>query len=109
MAPRSLQDLPDEVIETILGYVPAPAAISLSATCRRYHNIANEPLLWKTYCQNNFRYWSASHKRKEKLRDAACDDWKALYISRAAAPRPTRHLINRIIDKSTSQIDTLSN
>jgi F-box protein 21 len=108
MASTSLQDLPDEVIQAILGYGPAQAAVSLSRTCQRFHDVANEPLLWKVFCQNDFRYWSASHKRKEKLRDATCDDWKALYISRAAAPRPTKQLINQIINSSTGHIDTLS-
>jgi F-box protein 21 len=108
MAPASLQDLPDEVIQAILGYGSAESAVSISSTCWRFHDIANEPLLWKTYCQKDFRYWSASHKRKEKLRDATCDDWKALYISRATAPRPTKRLIDHIIHNSTGQIDTLS-
>jgi F-box protein 21 len=109
MAPTSLQDLPDEVVQNILEYVSFNTALSLSTTSRRFHNLANEPRLWKSYCLNDFRYWSASHKRKEKLRDASCDDWKALYISRAAAPRPTRHLINHIVNNPTGQIDTLSN
>lgn len=108
MVPISLHNLPDEVVQTILIYVSASTAISLSRTCWRFHNIANEPLLWRTYCQNDFRYWSASHKRREKLRDATCDDWKALYVSRAVAPRPTKHLIESIINNSTGQIDTLS-
>lgn len=108
MARTSLQHLPDEVVQTILSYGSADDAISVSTTCWRFHDIANEPLLWKGFCQNDFRYWSASHKRKEKLRDATCDDWKALYILRSAAPRPTKRLINHIISNPIRQIDTLS-
>lgn len=92
-----LTELPDEVIQVILHYLPPSTTAALQQTCRRFTNVANEPLLWKAYCQQGFRWWDKRHEIQAKLQDASFIDWKALFANRHSLSCATRSAINKII------------
>jgi len=52
----SLGDLPTELILLILENGSYKEALSLSLTCRRFHSIAIDNLLWREYTRQDFPY-----------------------------------------------------
>jgi F-box protein 21 len=100
--------LPDEVIQTILSYSPPTTAISLQQTCRRFSSVANEPLLWRQYCQT-YRWWDKRHNIKSKFRDASSfADWKSLYANRHTSSHATRNAIDRIVAEELGRLDWIN-
>ncbi|KAK5561033.1 hypothetical protein LTR46_001343 [Exophiala xenobiotica] len=100
--------LPDEVIQAILSYSPPTTAISLQQTCRRFSSVANEPLLWRQYCQT-YRWWDKRHNIKSKFRDASSfADWKSLYANRHTSSHATRNAIDRIVAEELGRLDWIN-
>lgn len=102
-----LAELPDEVLQTILHYLPPVSTVALQKTCRRFANVANEPVIWKAYCQREFRWWDSAHDIEARFEDAATTDWKGLYAHRHLAAAATRHGINKIITEEVGRLDVL--
>ncbi|EXJ89784.1 hypothetical protein A1O3_02851 [Capronia epimyces CBS 606.96] len=105
---RSLMtELPDEVVQAILHHLPPRSTAALQQTCRRFVNIANEPLLWKIYCQRDFRWWDERHGIKSLLQDATFTGWRDLYHDRQFGARTTRRAINKIVTEETGRLASL--
>ncbi|KAI1814134.1 hypothetical protein GGS20DRAFT_549892 [Poronia punctata] len=102
----SFESLPDELIHQILHYIPPEQTLSSFALLsRRFNSISCEPLLWRHYCQANFRYWQAEHRFHEKLRGSLHDvDWKALYLLRLRRNNHVANLIEGVIASRVSRI-----
>ncbi|KIX01135.1 uncharacterized protein Z518_10201 [Rhinocladiella mackenziei CBS 650.93] len=100
-----LTALPDEVIQAILSYLPPSTTLALQTTCRRFANVANEPLLWKTYCKQGFRWWDTHHQITTKLEDASFTDWKKLFAARHASAGKTRKAIGKIVAEELGRLD----
>lgn len=100
-----LTTLPDEVIQSILSYLPPLTTLALQQTCRRFANVANEPLLWKKYCQQSFRWWDK--RFSPQLQDASFTEWKDLFARRNTSSRATRDAINKIVAKELGRLDSL--
>lgn len=80
----SLDELPDEIIQHLLHYVPPEDTLaSFQLASRRFARLSNEPLIWKYHCANTFRYWHTDHNFRAKVRlPAARVDWKRLFTLR---------------------------
>ncbi|KAI1608709.1 F-box protein 21 [Exophiala viscosa] len=102
-----LTALPDEVIQTILSYLPPSTTLSLQQTCRRFVDVASEPLLWKQYCQTGFRWWHRQHLVKTKFQDASFIDWKPLFATRHLSSQATRNAIGRIVADELGRLDSI--
>ncbi|EXJ95683.1 hypothetical protein A1O1_00806 [Capronia coronata CBS 617.96] len=102
-----LTKLPDEVLQVILYYMSPPTNAALQQTCRRFIDVANEPLLWKCYCERYFRWWDKRHQIKAKFQDATFDDWKAVYADRYIAFSTTRNAIKRVISEERGRLDAV--
>ena len=101
----SLDDLPEEILYSILCYCHPTSLAALEHTARRFRNVTNEPLLWRFHCQAHFTYWDNKHNLQEKLACPATSvNWKALYISRHLIDGATSHLLDRIIASQTGRI-----
>ncbi len=98
--------LPDEVIQAILWYLPAPTAVALQQTCRRFVNVVNEPLLWKSYCRRQFRWW----KRRPPFGSSSSDsiEWKSLYADRHRSAAATRTAISQIVTDDVGRLDRIA-
>ena len=95
----SLEDVPDEIIRHILLYLPPEHTLaSFQLVSRRYHHLANEPLLWRRHCQSSFRYWNPEHQLQERLRALASSvDWRGLWITRKRRNNKAARLLDGVI------------
>lgn len=101
----SLNDLPDEVIQHILLFVPATSLPHVSLTCKRLSQISNEPTIWRAHCQADFIYWDESHNIRQKLAGGlSSTDWKSLYLRRRRTHHETTELLDSILSSQTGRI-----
>ncbi|EYE96325.1 YccV-like-domain-containing protein [Aspergillus ruber CBS 135680] len=102
----SLENLPEEVLYSILCYCHPTSSAALQQTARRFRNVTNEPLLWRFYCKTYFKQWDHRHRLPEKLASPVRSvNWKALYVSRHHIDRVTTNLLDKIIASQTGRIN----
>lgn len=102
----SLDNLPEEVLYSILCYCHPTSSVALQQTARRFRNVTNEPLLWRFYCKTYFKQWDHRHRLPEKLAGPVRSvSWKALYVSRHHIDRVTSSLLDKIIASQTGRIN----
>jgi F-box protein 21 len=100
-----IHELPDEILHYIMRSGPACSAIALEQTSMRFRNVANAPLLWRYFCQNDFRFWDPRHNIREKFsRPASTVAWKDLYKTRRRVDRTTTGLLNSVLASQTGRI-----
>jgi F-box protein 21 len=105
--PVDILSLPDEVIQSILSYLPPAQIPAVQLLSRRFANIAAEPLLWRHFCASSFRWWHKGHKLKERLQKPASTDWRDLYANRHRASRNARTALDQILDNETGRLDQI--
>lgn len=98
-------DLPDEVIQNVLFRLNYTTALALEATCRRFRDVANEPLLWKSFCRDRWKKWEPRHNFKAKLAGSEFDGWKGLFAERTRSHREVCALIESIIEEDVNRIE----
>jgi F-box protein 21 len=99
-----LIDLPDEVIQNVLFRLNYTTALALEATCRRFRDVANEPLLWKSFCRDGWKKWQPRHNFKAKIAGSEFDGWKGLFAERTRSHREVCALIESIIEEDVNRI-----
>lgn len=99
-----LTGLPDEVIQNVLFRLDFTNALALEATCWRFRDVANEPLLWKSFCRDGWKKWHPRHQFKAKLAGNDFAGWKALFAERTRASRETRALVAGILAQDLDRI-----
>ena len=105
LPPRSLNDLPEEVVQTVLFYLPVTSLPTIHLTSRRLNNLADEPLLWRHHCRTQFKHWDPSHQIRQKLAGSPLlVDWKQVYISRSRTDRLSTRLLESILSSQTGRI-----
>lgn len=93
----TLDRLPEEILQSIFHYCPPASTATLGQTARRFKSVADEPILWRSYCQDHFNFWDISHGMSKNLvRPVSSTNWKALYIK--------RHLIDRVVSQTLDSI-----
>lgn len=107
MPATTLTSLPDEVIQSILVYLPPTSTVSVQLTCRRLQNVASEPLIWKDYCRRTFRWWDRRHSLASKLADPSFTAWKQLFATRADSSWHTRTALDSIINDQVGRLDSI--
>lgn len=102
----TLCSLPDEILHLILRFVHPNDAMSVQCTARRFRDVANEPLLWRFYCQTYFQHWDERHEFQQKLAARTSSvDWKRLYLFRAAIDATTTKLLDGILSSQSGRIE----
>ena len=99
-----LIDLPDEVIQNVLFRLNYTNALALEATCRRFRDVANEPLLWKSFCRDGWKKWQPRHNFKAKIAGSEFDRWKGLFAERTRSHREVCALVESIIEEDRNRI-----
>jgi F-box protein 21 len=108
MAAASLSGLPDEILGIILRFTDPLTSLSLEKTSQRFRDVANEPLLWRFYCQKSFDFWDSRHDIPGKLAGPATSvDWKQLYIARRGVNTTTTKTLNSILESQVGRIDNI--
>lgn len=97
MKPKGLVDLPDEILRSICFFIDWRDALSLRVTNRRFQDVTDDHLLWRHYCQINFKYWAKSHQIYTKVLDPSFVQWKPLFRKRHVANTKTRAALANII------------
>ncbi|KAF7542818.1 hypothetical protein G7Z17_g11247 [Cylindrodendrum hubeiense] len=94
-----LDQVPDEIIHHLLYYVsPEDNLASFQLLSHRLNRLADEPLLWKYYCQRTFRFWNPEHGFHRRLKQRASEvDWKRLFILRNTRNARVSHLLDDIL------------
>ena len=102
----SFGQLPDEVITSILQYTPPESTINFAQTARRFKAVADEPLLWRGYCQSSYRHWDPNHNLPQKLaQDAVLTDWKRLFVNRRRIDKQALDIVDSILASQTARVE----
>ncbi|KAI0844883.1 hypothetical protein F5Y00DRAFT_247652 [Daldinia vernicosa] len=105
----SINSLPDEIVHHILLYVPPEETLSnIALLSKRFNRVAHEPLLWRCYCEHNFKYWEASHHFKERLNGYLHDtDWRRLFLLRLGRNAYIARLLDGIVASRVSRLQKM--
>ena len=105
MAYATLDDLPNEVIQHILLYVPPASVPALQRVSRRFNDLT-QPLLWRYHCRTQFRYWDEKHGIQDKFSgNIAKVDWKKAFSERHNIDRSISQAIDSILSRQTGRIE----
>ena len=105
MGSMTISDLPNEVLQQILLYLPPLSIASFQQVSRRFNTLV-EPLLWKQKCQIFYKYWSAQHCIREKYSaNVSLYDWQSIFAQRHNVDRITTATLNSILESQTGRID----
>lgn len=107
MAPSlTLNDLPDEVLESILQYLSAEHTLRVvQQVSKRFLRLTCEPLLWRYHCKTDFRYWDDKHRIKQKFKSDIADvDYRKLYIYRKSVDLRTTKLLDSILSEQIGRL-----
>jgi F-box protein 21 len=105
MVPVTLSDLPNEILQQILLYVPPAAAARVQQVCHRFNALV-EPLVWKHYYQTRYRYWDPDHQiRKKYMSDVGSVNWKKIFTRRYEMDTIITQTLNSILESQTGRID----
>ncbi|KAH8174852.1 transglutaminase-like superfamily protein [Sarocladium implicatum] len=101
--------LPDEIITKILPHLdPDDVLRSISLTCRRFHSLATDPLLWRSTCLSYFRAFSFEHDFDSLLLGPAQDvDWLELFRLRQRRNARAVHLLDDMTKSPRLQLSKL--
>ncbi|TVY59301.1 F-box only protein 21 [Lachnellula cervina] len=104
--PKSFNDLPDEIIQHILYFVPPlDIILSVQRTSQRLHNLSSQPLLWRYHCRVQFTYWDPKHRIRQKFLGGIGDvDWQALYAHRAKVDLKTTRILDSTLERQVDRI-----
>lgn len=101
----SLSDLPNEIIQQILFYIPPSSALATQRISRRFYDLT-QPILWRYHCRTQFKYWDQKHNIQAKVADnVAKVDWKDVFSSRHSIDRATSHAIDAILACQISRVE----
>jgi F-box protein 21 len=103
---KSLDDLPDEVLQHILYFVePNDALLRTQLVSKRLYILSSQPLLWRYHCRFEYDYWDARHQIRKKFDGGVSEaDWKALYIYRRKVEKVVGNVLGSIIESQTGRI-----
>jgi F-box protein 21 len=102
-----LTQLPDEVIQVILTYLPPTSNVALQGTCSHFAEVANEPLRWKDYCMSSFRWWDMRHEIRKKISNPSFHQWKSIFATRYQTSQAVRHAIDNIVTHEFGRLNHL--
>lgn len=98
--------LPVEILSLIFHYVsPEENLSSLQFVSRQFNHVANEPLLWRHYCQHSLRYWDPRHDFPTLLeKDVKSVNWKSLFCERRFINEIVAELLDEIIQSTAHRL-----
>ncbi|QDS77906.1 hypothetical protein FKW77_000732 [Venturia effusa] len=93
------EELPNEIIETILSHLPPKSLITISKTSKKLHQIANTPLLWREHCRTQFRFWDPSHGLPSNFTSPVNDiNWKDKFRDRMNLERRVDQSMDALVN-----------
>lgn len=103
-----LRDLPDELLEAIVFYLPPDATLAFGGTCRRSNKVAYEHLVWRRHCMQTWRYWEAKHDLQEILQQPpARTKWRHLYNERRRTDKQAMEIFEELLKTQQKRIERM--
>lgn len=100
-----LRQLPDELLEAIVYYLPPAATVAFGTTCRACNKITYEPLVWRRHCQRKWHYWAEKDHFHERLRaPPAQTKWRHMYNERAMIDKQASQLFDTLLESQQHRI-----
>lgn len=102
----SLNELPDEILQQIILFVP-PLDIfwRVQRLSKKFNRLGCEYLLWRHHCRKEFKYWDPKHQIHQKFLGNVGDvDWKAIYARRKSMDTKTTETLNSILSGQIQRI-----
>jgi F-box protein 21 len=107
-SPRLFGDLPAEIVQSILFFLPPESLCDVRATSKQLHSIADTPLLWRYHCRTQYRFWDPIHNIKRKLASPiSVTDWKQLFISRRLIDAEVHDMVDEVVRTPHNRIHTI--
>jgi len=102
----TLNTLPDEILQQVFCYVsPRDIILNVQRVSKRLERLGSEPLLWRSFCKADYKYWDSKHRIQEKLIGNVGDvEWKKLYTYRSMIDTQTTALLDSILDGQINRI-----
>ncbi|KAJ5114583.1 hypothetical protein NUU61_000342 [Penicillium alfredii] len=86
--------------------LPPRSSTALEQSSSRFHDVTNEPLLWRYYCQSYYKSWDKRHDISSKLASPVSSvDWKALFVLRYRVDLSITRLLDSILASQTGRIE----
>lgn len=103
-----VRNLPDELIEAIVFYLPPDATLAFGTTCKQINKIADEHLVWRRHCTQTWRYWEAKHELRERLQlPPAQTKWRQLYNERRRADKKAMEIFEQVVSAQQHRIERM--
>ncbi|KAK4556424.1 hypothetical protein LTR86_006568 [Recurvomyces mirabilis] len=98
-------NLPEELLEIIVTYLPPLDTVAFGRTCRRNNKTTYEPLIWRSHCIREFRYWQPSHDIEDRLEQPpAQTKWRALFVERKKRDKEAQQLFEALLKTQQHRI-----
>lgn len=102
----SLNQLPEEILHSILCHSHPRSATALQQTSCRFGDVTKRPLLWRHYCRTYYKFWDRRHDIHRKfILPASSVDWKALFILRYQIDGSVTQLLDSILASQAGRIE----
>lgn len=100
----TLSSLPNETLFQIFTFLPSDSILTIPRVSRRFLDIC-QPLIWRQYCQANFKYWSPRHRIIRKLDgNVSQTDWKLIFHQRHNLDRRLSILFDSFLGSQSGRI-----
>lgn len=103
---KSVNDLPDEILQHILFFVPPLDVVSnIQRISKRFSSLSCQPLLWRHHCRTGFKYWDPKHRiRQNFLAGVGEIDWRGKYIHRTRIDWEITRVLDAILEGQVDRI-----
>ena len=100
-----LSELPVEVLNQIISYLPPSTVPTLQIVSRRFYNLP-QPLLWRDHCLSQFKHWNAEKDLEFKLsKGVVVTDWKKIFADRYTVDRSIARDVGGILASQRNRIE----
>lgn len=100
-----LSELPNEIIYQILLCLPPTSVPKVQQVSRQFNDLS-QPILWRSHCRTQFKFWKPDHEIHEKFSGAVARvDWKKIFLERHRIHHATTRQINSMLCSQRSRIE----
>lgn len=103
----SFLDLPDELLQEIFTYLSPSSTASLGLATKRLNKISNEPLLWRNYVLDTWKFWENETLRHQLISNPLSPSWRAMYGARSHQDRLVQQLFDDMLSTQKSRIERM--
>jgi F-box protein 21 len=101
----TFSDLPNELVQSILFYLPPEFLCPIRAVNKRLLSISDTPLLWRYHCRTQYRFWDPSHDITNAFaKPVDATDWKGILVERRRLDRLVGERLDEVVKTGKERI-----